>query len=242
MKIIKPQTVSLLTRPFEFQHEFWLGLATLAFMPTGETPSLLPESAMWPFLAEELPPDLPLDAAIPKVRAELLAIAHAHAPGGMPIPLFDVSIRLGPLTKTLSVCGDRRVSGSRVSEPIPFTTLPIDWAHAFGGVGFAANPLGKGALPIDGTDGRVYAAPNVIDRKLAGEAHQLLKELEAVPSVYQSGFNTAGSGPSGKRLATIVRRAEALAAGVRRHLAAEASLSLADPEVPRFPTDPCQPS
>jgi hypothetical protein len=79
-------------------------------------------------------------------------------------------------------------------------------------------------------------------RKLAGEAHQLLKELEAVPSVYQSGFNTAGSGPSGKRLATIVRRAEALAAGVRRHLAAEASLSLADPEVPRFPTDPCQPS
>ena len=76
------------------------------------------------------------------------------------------------MIKTLSVYGDRRISGSRVSEPVPFSTMPIDWAHALGGEGFADNPLGKGAVPIDGTDGRVYAAPNVVDRKLAGEARR----------------------------------------------------------------------
>ena len=82
MKIIKPRIISLLTRPFEFRREFWLGLATLAFVPVGDTEILLPETAMWPFLAEELPPDQPLDAAIPKARAEFLAIAHAHAQNG----------------------------------------------------------------------------------------------------------------------------------------------------------------
>jgi hypothetical protein len=84
MKIIKPQTLSLLTRPFEFRREFWLGVSVIAFLPIGDAPVLLPETAMWPFLAEELPPDLPLDAAIPKARAEFLAVAHCHAPDGLP--------------------------------------------------------------------------------------------------------------------------------------------------------------
>jgi hypothetical protein len=66
-------------------------------------------------------------------------------------------------------------------------------------------------------------------RQLAGKAQRLLKELEAVPSVYQSCFDAAGTGPSRKRLAAIVRRAEALAAAVRRHLAAEVELELAEP-------------
>ena len=35
---------------------------------------------MWPFLAEELPQDQPLDASLPKVRPEFLAVTHCFAP------------------------------------------------------------------------------------------------------------------------------------------------------------------
>jgi hypothetical protein len=92
MKIIKPQTLGLLTHPFEFRREFWLGISVLSYLPIGNSAILLPETAMWPFLTEELPPEQPLDAAIPKAHAEFLAVAHAHAPGGAPSPLVDVSI------------------------------------------------------------------------------------------------------------------------------------------------------
>ena len=184
MKIIKPQTMSLLTRPFEFRREYWLGLATLAFMPSGETDILLPEAAMWPFLSVELPPEQPVDAAIPKTRPEFLAVAHAYAPGGTPAPLVTVGIEFGPLSKTLSVFGDRRISGSHVSVPVPFAAMPIDWAHAFGGTGFADNPLGKGTVPIDGTDGQVHAAPNVVDPKLAGEANRTPSSFAPVDQMW----------------------------------------------------------
>ena len=99
VRIIKPQAMGLLTRPFEFRREFWLGLAAVTFVPIGETPALLPETAMWTFLVEELPPDQPLDAVIPKASAEFLAVAHGCAPGGAPAPLVSVGIQLGPLIK-----------------------------------------------------------------------------------------------------------------------------------------------
>jgi hypothetical protein len=66
-------------------------------------------------------------------------------------------------------------------------------------------------------------------RRLATEAGRLCKELETEPSVYQSSFDPAGAGSSRKRLAAIVRRAETLVAAVRRHLAAESELELAEP-------------
>jgi uncharacterized protein YjbI with pentapeptide repeats len=172
VKIIKPQALGLLSRPYEFRREFWLGLTAIAFTPIGEAACLLPETAMWPFLAEELPPDQPLDMAIPKACAEFLAIAHAFAPGGLAAESVEVGIQLGPLTKMLSVTGDRRFSLSSVTQAVPFITMPVDWAHAFGGKDFADNPLGIGATPIDGTEGEVYPAPNVVDPKLGTEAYQ----------------------------------------------------------------------
>jgi uncharacterized protein YjbI with pentapeptide repeats len=185
--------MGLLARPFEFRREFWLGLATVAFVPIGETACLLPETAMWQFLAEELSPDQPLDAAIPKDRAEFLAIAHAYAPGGAPAPLVSVGIQLGPLIKTLSVCGDRQVSRAQVSEPVPFTTMPIDWAHAFGGKGFADNPLGIGAVPIDGMEGEFHTAPNVVDPKLAREAHHTPSSFAPVDQMWPARAQLGGT-------------------------------------------------
>jgi uncharacterized protein YjbI with pentapeptide repeats len=193
MKVIKPQTLSLLTRPFEFRRQFWLGCAAIAFLPIGETPALLPETAMWPFLSEELPPDQPLDAVIPKVLTEVVAIAHAYAPGGTPVPLVEVGIQLGPLIKMLSVCGDRLLNRSQVTRPVPFATMPIDWKHAFGGKGFADNPIGKGAAPIDGTDGQIRAVPNVVDPLLDREAHRTPSSFAPVAQMWPARAQMAGT-------------------------------------------------
>ena len=171
MKIIKPQTMSLLTRPFEFRREFWLGLATLAFAPIGETEILLPETSMWPFLAEELPPNQPLDAAIPKAQAEFLAVAHAFAPEGVAAPIVSTGIQLGRSIKQLDIFGDREFNRSRqrISDPIPFTEMKIDWTRAYGGEGFADNPLGKGVAPVPDIDDQIFPIENIIDRGKRGE-------------------------------------------------------------------------
>jgi uncharacterized protein YjbI with pentapeptide repeats len=171
MKIIKPQTLSLLTRPFEFRRDYWLGCAVVAFLPIGETHTLLPEADLWPFLTEELPSDQPLDAAIPKTRTEFVAIAHAFAPGGVAAPMVPTGIQLGASIKQLVVFGDREFDRSRgrITEPVPFTRMKIDWTRAYGGDGFADNPLGRGAVPVDGSDGRIFPVENVIDRAHRGE-------------------------------------------------------------------------
>ena len=82
MRVVKPMRLGVLSRPYEFRREFTLGVAVLAFLPMSPAPILLSEQALWPFLAEELPPDQALDACIPKAQAEFLATAHAFAPGG----------------------------------------------------------------------------------------------------------------------------------------------------------------
>ena len=158
MKIIKPQTLSLLTRPFEFRREYWLGVAVVAFLPVGETPVLLEETALWPFLAEELPADQPLDAVIPKLQPEFLAVAQCYAPAGEASPLVRTGIQLGPLIKLLDVYGDRVFDqrARRITESVPFTHMAIDWTRAYGGPGFADNPAGRGMAPADGSEARSF--------------------------------------------------------------------------------------
>lgn len=167
MKVIKPQSLSLLTRPFEFRREFWLGVSVIAFLPIGDKPALLAETAMWPFLAEELPPDLPLEAGIPKTQPEFVAVAHGFAPGGRPVGQLRVGVQLGPVIKTLNVFGDRHLRGGRATEPMPFITMPIDWAHAYGGKDVAENPAGKGAAQIATPEGPALPIANILDPKLA---------------------------------------------------------------------------
>ncbi|HUB10753.1 MAG TPA: DUF2169 domain-containing protein [Acetobacteraceae bacterium] len=166
MKIIKPQTLGLLTRPFEFRREFWLGISVLAFLPIGETPLLLKETEMWSFLAEELPPDLPLDAAIPKLQPEFLAISHCYAPGDVAAPLVHTGIQLGPVIKQLDVHGDRMFDRSRrrLGEAVPFTQMALDWTRTYGGAGFADNPVGKGVPP--GQEMQSFPVQNVLNPAL----------------------------------------------------------------------------
>lgn len=195
MKIIKPQTLSLLTRPFEFRREFWLGVAVVAFMPVGETPALLPEAAMWPTLAEELPPDQPLDAVMPKARPEFLAVAHCFAPDGLAAPLVRTGIQLGPLIKLLDVHGDRDFDeqARRISPPVPFTHMPMDWTRTYGGAGFADNPLGKGAGVGEGSRGRIVPVQNIINPKLGRDGARVPAAFAPLDQMWPARAALAGT-------------------------------------------------
>jgi hypothetical protein len=98
------------------------------------------------------------DTDLPLLRhaTDVLVSAHAHAPSGRRTPSVDVSLRTGPIDKTLRVWGDR--IGRRDGSPgtaEPFLTMPVTYLRALGGpdarapergvhADTAANPCGVG--------------------------------------------------------------------------------------------------
>ncbi|NUO54438.1 MAG: DUF2169 domain-containing protein [Polyangiaceae bacterium] len=96
----------------------------------------------------------PSDLSDFKLHGEVLLTGVCHAPGGKPTGESFVRVAVRDATSHSKVTIDRRVFGPRVwtealvgkafTDPLPFTTMQLDWAHAFGGDGFADNPTGKG--------------------------------------------------------------------------------------------------
>ncbi|MBI5017313.1 MAG: DUF2169 domain-containing protein [Deltaproteobacteria bacterium] len=103
-----------------------------------------------------------------KPKADLLLVGTCHAPGGTSATSCRVTFGVGGRKKTLRVTGDRTwrsVGGVAfgVTEPEPFTSMPLRYERAFGGKGFASNPLGRGFDETsDDGDGR-RALPNLED-------------------------------------------------------------------------------
>jgi len=161
MKTIKPQKLGLLTRCFEYNHRFHFGVSVLMFVPlTGEL-DLLSEASMWELVAGELGKEGILEAAIPKAQAEFLATGFAFPPGSRPSPACTVRIALGNHEKVLNVFGDRLWKHGGISDPEPFTKMALNWQRAYGGEGFADNPLGKGFKPVVGERGKIHRLPNL---------------------------------------------------------------------------------
>lgn len=162
MKVIKPQTLSLLTRPYEFRRQCHLGIAILAFVPLDGRRTLLPEMALWPFAAEHLPEGTVLDEAIPKRGGEVLVVGQAWPRPAVDSTKCRVQVQLGEIDKTLNVFGERRFNGDRISQPQAFESMALDWTRSFGGPGFAPNPLGRGIeSELDERGTRQFVLPNV---------------------------------------------------------------------------------
>lgn len=81
--------------------------------------------------------------------------ARAHSPSGRAEAYVDVQLAVGQLRHALRVYGDRSYHGKtfggvRVSDPKPFTSMPIVYERAFGGVDpetqipLSHNPVGTG--------------------------------------------------------------------------------------------------
>jgi hypothetical protein len=91
-----------------------------------------------------------------KPNTDVLVVANAHAPGGRAVSAVPVSLRVGQLQKQLVVHGERVYrSGLKTSSPKPFTTRPIQYELAFGGIDLSdpdsrnhryddRNPIGRG--------------------------------------------------------------------------------------------------
>lgn len=83
-----------------------------------------------------------------KPHAEVYLKGHAHAPGGRATSC-PVRVQVGDWSKTLMVTGARTwrpgvLFGASASDPAPFAKIPLGWESAYGGEGYARNPVGKG--------------------------------------------------------------------------------------------------
>lgn len=98
-----------------------------------------------------------------KPRGECMVIGSFHAPGGRPVAQSKIAFQIGSVGKQIAVFGDRAWHLGRASEPKPISTLTLSWEHAFGGPGFADNPVGRGMAPVE-TDGQSrMLLPNLED-------------------------------------------------------------------------------
>jgi hypothetical protein len=150
MKTIKPMRTGVLCRPFEHQGRCLFAVGAIAYFAfDGAAPaSLLPEVALWGDLAQELGGDFVFDEAMPKLTAEVLVTGNAYAPGGVAQAAVNARVAIGDVDKTVLVVGDRRWEHGAMTSPTPFVEMPLSWARAFGGEGFARNPLGRGYAPV----------------------------------------------------------------------------------------------
>ena len=98
----------------------------------------------------------PADVCLRKPGTDVIFVARACAPGGKPVPSFDVRVEVGPLHKSLLVFGLRLwlSQGSGLSAPAPLAEIDMRYDYAWGGRTDAAsgkiteeprNPIGMGA-------------------------------------------------------------------------------------------------
>ena len=95
----------------------------------------------------------PGDLADFKPRADVMLKGTCHPRKEKPVPACPVVFGVGGWSKELLVIGDRSwkkgLLSDTMSDPEPFSEMPLGFARAFGGPGFAINPAGKG---FDGLD------------------------------------------------------------------------------------------
>lgn len=171
MQIIKPQALSLLTRPIEYRKRFGLCITGCLHVPfdQGARGAIWGEQSMWNFLAKEMAAPM-IDEGVSKLTPEFLVHGHAY-PTAERSNACAVRVNLAGKEKTVLVFGDRYWDGNRASEPKAFEKMPLSWDRAYGGADSGANLAGKGRTAVDG----VVWLPN-----LEMPGNRLLKPDQAV--------------------------------------------------------------
>jgi hypothetical protein len=115
------------------------------------------------------------DLVYTKTATDVILHGQAYAPDGRPTTRVDVTMRVGEVSKTLRVVGDRRwkrsVMGVTLTEPEPFMTMPLCYERSYGGTDRTSddsrrhgrersNPVGVG-FAVDPDHLLGQSAPNV---------------------------------------------------------------------------------
>ncbi len=75
----------------------------------------------------------PSDIHIGKPTTDIIMIGSAFSPRGQNVQQLDVSLKVGKVTKTVRVFGDRQWQGGYISHPTPFQMMPMVFERAYGG-------------------------------------------------------------------------------------------------------------
>ncbi|PDT64825.1 hypothetical protein CO683_35825 [Bradyrhizobium ottawaense] len=166
--LIKPRTLSLLSKCERRPPGASLIISAFAMFDLAHPGAdrLEGEQDLWVMAAKELPSGTPLDIGMPKPEAEVLIGGHAAAPQGRPTERLMLGWTIGPMQKHLLVTGDRywqmTAAGWRPTAVQPFRQMPLTRQRAFGGPGYAANPVGAGHEALRRSmAGELVALPNV---------------------------------------------------------------------------------
>ncbi|MCX5830214.1 MAG: DUF2169 domain-containing protein [Deltaproteobacteria bacterium] len=167
MKVYKKNQHSLFVKPFGVQDKLYLALTVFIYFDLMAPDDPLTEQELWKTIPDQLKPTPLLDAGMPKPRGEVLLTGSCFSPRGTVRNASTVSFRVGELRKEIAVFGDRwwqktKANVNIITDPVPFSELPLTWQNAFGGEDFPANPLGKGITPVLGKDGELRTPlPNI---------------------------------------------------------------------------------
>ncbi|CCG20017.1 conserved hypothetical protein [Taylorella asinigenitalis 14/45] len=146
MKIIKPQRLGLLVRPYRYDKRNYLCFTGLIYDDFSDGHKLKTEQDLWVDFNREAITDFGvelLDFSMPKKQPEILVIGYGYgkyAEEGR----TAVSIEGSNLKKILWVNGERDWINGKPSKSKNFDKIAISLKNAFGGEGFELNPLGLG--------------------------------------------------------------------------------------------------
>lgn len=133
-------------------------------------------------------PAYEVDYSPTKLHCDVLLNGSAHAPVGKAVTKVQVGIKIGDLTKTFNVFGNRKweagVTGISAGYPEIFKQMPITYDNAFGGVdksmknekkhkAFMVNPAGQGY--------HAYLDNDLVDGKPMPNTEEMGKSIK-IPS------------------------------------------------------------
>lgn len=164
MNILKALHAGILQTCYSFHGEHFFAVSLLwGFRLNSGRPVL--EQELWEKIGGVFGKNEIFDSGMPKATGEVLIHGSFFAPDRQPVKAGQVSLTIGSVHKDLSVFGDRRWRktpvGAAIEGPEPFTEMPITYYQAFGGEGYAQNPVGKGIGAVDTESGPVYSLPNI---------------------------------------------------------------------------------
>jgi uncharacterized protein YjbI with pentapeptide repeats len=151
MQLIKPRTLSLISKTYRFSGKDRLAVGGVCLFrlarPDAELNQLLPEAEYLATCHEALG-KIPFDLGVNKSYSEFLAAGSACAPAGQTCTQMQVAITIADLTKKLDVYGNQQLRQGFFLDTRgalePFATLPLTYATTYGGGDYPSNPVGVG--------------------------------------------------------------------------------------------------